>query len=214
MHQNVYFNVFNSVLYVIFFDRKENDEKKLSELLSIMKDGLPGGELLLLSDIGFSGDIEENGSTFEENSKIKASVPAALGYIGIADDSGLCVDALGGAPGIYSARYSGLGDQGNIDKLLYELRGVPDELRTARFVCVMTAVFPDGRTVQARGEAEGVILRQRSGDNGFGYDPVFYYPPFGKTFAELDAGIKNTVSHRAKALAAFCPLLTKELQKC
>lgn len=191
-----------------------NNKKKLSELLSIMKDGLPGGELLLLSDIGFHGDIEENGSTFEENSKIKASVPAALGYIGIADDSGLCVDALGGAPGIYSARYSGLGDQGNIDKLLYELRGVPDELRTARFVCVMTAVFPDGRTVQARGEAEGVILRQRSGDNGFGYDPVFYYPPFGKTFAELDAGIKNTVSHRAKALAAFCPLLTKELQKC
>ena len=190
-----------------------NNKKKLAELLAITKDFLPGGELLLLPDIGFTGDIEENGKTFEENSKIKASVPASLGYIGIADDSGLCVDALGGAPGIYSARYSGKGDQANIDKLLYELKDVPEEFRTARFVCVVTAVFPDGRVVQSRGQAEGVILRERRGENGFGYDPVFYYPPLGMTFAELGADIKNRISHRAKALSAFCPMLEKELMK-
>ena len=190
-----------------------NNKKKLSELLAIMKNDLPDGTLLTLSDIGFNGDIVEDGGTFEENSKIKASVPASLGYIGIADDSGLCVDALGGAPGVYSARYSGTGDRGNIDKLLYELKDVPEEFRTARFVCVMTAVFPDGRTVQARGQAEGVILRERRGEDGFGYDPVFYYPPLCRTFAELTAGEKNMISHRAKAIAAFCPLLKKELIK-
>ncbi len=191
-----------------------NNKRKLAELLAIMKEDLPGNELLLLSDIGFTGDIEENGSTFEENSKIKASVPASLGYIGIADDSGLCVDVLGGAPGVYSARYSGKGDEENIDRLLYELRGVPDEKRTARFVCVMTAAFPDGRIIRARGEAEGLILRERRGVSGFGYDPVFYYPPLHASFAEIGAEEKNRISHRAKALAAFCPLLKKELLKC
>jgi XTP/dITP diphosphohydrolase len=191
-----------------------NNKRKLAELLAIMKEELPDNELLLLSDIGFTGDIEENGSTFEENSKIKASVPASLGYIGIADDSGLCVDALGGAPGVYSARYSGKGDEENIDRLLYELRGVPDEKRTARFVCVMTAAFPDGRIIRARGEAEGLILRERRGVSGFGYDPVFYYPPLHASFAEIGAEEKNRISHRAKALAAFCPLLKKELLKC
>ncbi|MBQ1846833.1 MAG: RdgB/HAM1 family non-canonical purine NTP pyrophosphatase [Clostridia bacterium] len=191
-----------------------NNKRKLAELLAIMKEDLPGNELLLLSDIGFTGDIEENGSTFEENSKIKASVPASLGYIGIADDSGLCVDALGGAPGVYSARYSGKGDEENIDRLLYELRSVPDEKRTARFVCVMTAAFPDGRIIRARGEAEGLILRERRGVSGFGYDPVFYYPPLHASFAEIGAEEKNRISHRAKALAAFCPLLKKELLKC
>ena len=191
-----------------------NNKRKLAELLAIMKEDLPDNELLLLSDIGFTGDIEENGSTFEENSKIKASVPASLGYIGIADDSGLCVDALGGAPGVYSARYSGKGDEENIDRLLYELRSVPDEKRTARFVCVMTAAFPDGRIIRARGEAEGLILRERRGVSGFGYDPVFYYPPLHASFAEIGAEEKNRISHRAKALAAFCPLLKKELLKC
>ncbi|MBQ3869581.1 MAG: RdgB/HAM1 family non-canonical purine NTP pyrophosphatase [Clostridia bacterium] len=191
-----------------------NNKRKLAELLAIMKEDLPGNELLLLSDIGFTGDIEENGSTFEENSKIKASVPVSLGYIGIADDSGLCVDALGGAPGVYSARYSGKGDEENIDRPLYELRSVPDEKRTARFVCVMTAAFPDGRIIRARGEAEGLILRERRGVSGFGYDPVFYYPPLHASFAEIGAEEKNRISHRAKALAAFCPLLKKELLKC
>ena len=191
-----------------------NNKKKLAELLSITRDFLPGNELLLLSDVGFYGDIEENGSTFEENSQIKAAVPASLGYIGIADDSGLCVDALCGAPGIYSARYSGEGDDKNIAKLLYELRGVPEEQRTARFVCVMTAVFPDGRVIRARGEAEGLIISERRGENGFGYDPVFYVPEYGRTFAEIGPELKNKISHRAKALAAFCPLLQKELSLC
>jgi XTP/dITP diphosphohydrolase len=179
-----------------------------------MHDDLPGNELLLLSDIGCCGDIEEDGSTFEENSKIKASVPASLGYIGVADDSGLCVDALGGAPGVYSARYSGMGDRANLEKLLYELRAVRDKERTAKFVWVMTAVFPDGRVVQARGEAHGLILREQRGSSGFGYDPVFLYPPLGLTFAELEPEQKNLISHRARALAAFCPLFRKELSKC
>ncbi len=191
-----------------------NNKKKLAELFAIMHDDLPGNELLLLSDIGCCGDIEEDGSTFEENSKIKASVPASLGYIGVADDSGLCVDALGGAPGVYSARYSGMGDRANLEKLLYELRDVPDKERTAKFVCVMTAVFPDGRVVQARGEAHGLILREQRGSSGFGYDPVFLYPPLGLTFAELEPEQKNLISHRARALAAFCPLFRKELSKC
>jgi XTP/dITP diphosphohydrolase len=167
--------------------------------------------VLSLGDIGYTGDIEETGDTFEENSKIKASVPASLGYIGIADDSGLCVDALGGAPGVHSARYSGGGDAENIKKLLSELEDVPDEKRGAKFVCVMTAVFPDGKTVSARGEARGVILREKKGEDGFGYDPVFYSTDLNKTFAEAEPDEKNKVSHRGRALALFCEKLKGEI---
>ena len=184
-----------------------NNKKKIAELRIILSDLMPECEVLSLADAGITGDIEENGSTFEENSVIKASVPAKLGYIGIADDSGLCVDALDGAPGVYSARYSGNGDQANIDKLLTELYNVPDEKRTAKFVCVMSAVFSDGKTITARGEAHGVILRERRGEDGFGYDPVFYSTDLHKTFAEASADEKNKVSHRGRALAAFCDKL-------
>ena len=184
-----------------------NNKKKITELKTILSSLLPECEVLSLSDAGIEGDIEENGKTFEENSVIKASVPAKLGYIGIADDSGLCADALDGAPGVYSARYSGGGDQANIDKLLSELENVPDEKRTAKFVCVMSAVFPDGRIITARGEAHGVILRERRGDDGFGYDPVFYSADLQKTFAEASADEKNKVSHRGRALSLFCAKL-------
>ena len=184
-----------------------NNKKKITELKTILSSLLPECEVLSLSDAGIEGDIEEIGKTFEENSVIKASVPAKLGYIGIADDSGLCVDALDGAPGVYSARYSGGGDQANIDKLLSELENVPDEKRTAKFVCVMSAVFPDGKIITARGEAHGVILRERRGDDGFGYDPVFYSTDLQKTFAEASADEKNKVSHRGRALSLFCAKL-------
>ena len=182
-----------------------NNKKKISELRAILGGLLPDCTVCSLSDIGYAGDIEENGTSFEENSVIKASVPARLGYIGIADDSGLCVDALGGAPGIYSARYSGKGDRENNVKLLSGLEGKTD--RGAKFVCVMSAVFPDGRIVTARGEVRGTILTEPRGNDGFGYDPLFYCPEIGKTFAEASAEEKNAVSHRGRALAAFCEKL-------
>lgn len=182
-----------------------NNKKKIAELRTILGDLMPGCEVLSLDDAGLGGDIEENGVTFEENSIIKASVPAAHGYIGIADDSGLCVDALGGAPGVHSARYSGKGDAENNKKLLSELSGVTD--RGAAFVCVMSAVFPDGRIITARGQVRGVILESPRGCDGFGYDPLFYCPELGKTFAEAGAAEKNSVSHRGRALAAFCEKL-------
>lgn len=186
-----------------------NNKKKIRELRTILGKLLPECIVYSLSDIGFEGDIEENGTSFEENSIIKASVPARLGYIGVADDSGLCVDALGGAPGIYSARYSGKGDRENNIKLLSELEGKED--RGAGFVCVMSAVFPDGRIVTARGEVRGTILTAPRGDDGFGYDPLFYCPELGKSFAEASADEKNAVSHRGRALAAFCEKLRKIL---
>ena len=180
-----------------------NNKKKITELRAILSSLLPECEVMSLKEAGIEGDIEENGATFEENSIIKASVPAKLGYIGIADDSGLCVDALDGAPGIYSARYSGGGDQANIEKLLKELDPVPEQQRTAKFVCVMSAVFPDDRIITARGETYGVILREQRGEDGFGYDPVFYSTDLNKTFAEASADEKNKVSHRGRALTLF-----------
>ena len=183
---------------------------KIKELETLLREISPDIEILGLDDIGFEGDIEENGETFEENAFIKASVPAKLGYIGIADDSGLCVDALGGAPGIYSARYSGKGSEANNDKLLLFMDPVPDDKRQARFVSVICVVFPDGRPdIMVRGECKGVITRERRGNGGFGYDPLFYYPPLGATFGELDADTKNKISHRANAMKK----LAEEIKK-
>ena len=185
-----------------------NNKKKISELRAILGGLLPDCTVCSLSDIGYAGDIEENGTSFEENSVIKASVPARLGYIGIADDSGLCVDALGGAPGIYSARYSGKGDRENNVKLLSGLEGKTD--RGAKFVCVMSAVFPDGRIVTARGEVRGTILTEPRGNDGFGYDPLFYLPEYGCTSAQLSPEEKNRISHRSHALHKLLEELGKE----
>ena len=166
--------------------------------------------VLSLDDIGYYGDIEENGKTFEENAICKASVPAKLGYIGIADDSGICVDALKGAPGIYSARFSGGSDEDNNDLLLEKLEGESD--RGAKYVCAIACVFPDhSADFTVRGECFGRILTERRGEGGFGYDPLFYYEPFGKTFAEVDLAKKNTVSHRAVAMRSFIKKLVKVL---
>lgn len=166
--------------------------------------------VLSLNDIGYYAEIEENGRTFEENAFLKASVPAKLGYIGIADDSGLCVEALGGAPGVYSARFSGGDDEENNDYLLQKLQG--ESNRNAKYVCAMACVFPDhSKDFTVRGECYGKILTQRRGTSGFGYDPLFFYEPFGKTFAEVDMAQKNGVSHRGVAMRSLIKKLTKVL---
>ena len=164
-------------------------------------------ELVLQSDLGVDIDVEENGTTFEENSFIKAkAVMEATGLPALADDSGIAVDALNGEPGIYSARYGfddTLDDWGRLLLLLKNTEHVPDGQRQAQFVCVITMVTPEGKTIQARGEIHGELLREAKGENGFGYDPIFYYPPMGMTTAEMAAEEKNRVSHRANALKVF-----------
>lgn len=166
--------------------------------------------VLSLDDIGFYGEIEESGENFEENAISKASVPARLGYIGIADDSGLCVDALNGAPGIYSARFSGGDDEDNNDLLLEKLKN--ESNRDAKYVCAMACVFPDHvNDFTVKGECYGKILTKRVGEGGFGYDPLFYFEPFGKTFAQVDLAKKNTVSHRAVAMRSLIKKLAKVL---
>ena len=185
---------------------------KLVEISAILKP--LDVELVLESDLGVDVEVEETGSTFEENSFLKANaVRKATGLPALADDSGIAVDALGGAPGVHSARYGddpALDDWGRLLLLLKNTEQVPDGQRQAQFVSVITLVYPDGRVIQARGEAHGELLREAHGEGGFGYDPIFYYPPAGKTFAELTAGEKNQVSHRAKALKLFYETLCEE----
>lgn len=171
--------------------------------------------LLSLDEIGYYGDTEETGKSFEENAFIKAAVPAALGYIGVADDSGLIVDALGGAPGIYSARYSGEDADAarNNEKLLRELERCPEPARTARFFCAVSCVFPDGREpITATGSCEGRILCAPRGEGGFGYDPLFYYPPLDRSFGELSPEEKNRISHRSAAMREFAVKLSLRLK--
>ena len=185
------------------------NKHKIGELEALLGKHIPNIEILSLDDIGFEGDIDENGQTFEENAFIKARAVAAMGYVGLGDDSGLCVRALGGAPGIYSARYAGEhgNDGANNKKLLSELSGKED--RYAEFVCTIACVFPDGRECSVRGFVGGTIVDEYRGQGGFGYDPIFYYEPFGKTLAELSADEKNSVSHRGRAIE----LLATELKK-
>ena len=166
-----------------------------------------GFELVLQSELGVDIDVEETGTTFEENSFIKAeAVMKATGLPALADDSGIAVDALNGEPGVYSARYGfddTLDDWGRLELLLKNTEHVPDGQRQAQFVCVITMVTPDGQTIQARGEIHGELTREPAGENGFGYDPIFYYPPLGKTTEELSPEEKNAVSHRGNALKVF-----------
>lgn len=148
-------------------------------------------------------EVEETGTTFEENSLIKAeAIMKATGMPAIADDSGLEADALNGAPGVYSARFSGEGatDESNNAKLLKLMENIPDDERSARFVSVVTLCFPDGTVVAARGECPGTLRRSPRGDGGFGYDPLFVPVGYDKTYAEISAEEKNIISHRAKAL--------------
>lgn len=177
---------------------------KLTELSAILSQH--GFEIALESEYGLDIDVDETGTTFEENSLLKAeAVMKASGLPVLADDSGLMVDALNGAPGVYSARYGHKSSDGERTEFLLEnMKDVPDEKRTAKFVCVITCLWPDGRKIVARGECPGVITREVHGENGFGYDPVFYLPELGMTYAELPSEQKNAISHRARALQEFC----------
>ena len=194
------------------------NQKKIGELRTLLSEGFDDLEILSLDDVGFVGDIEEDGETFEENALIKARAAAKSGYIGVADDSGLSVDALGGEPGVYSARYAARcnfagdhDDEGNNQCLLYNLRDVADEDRTGAYVCAIACVFPDGREFTVRGESRGRILREYHGNGGFGYDPLFYFDQFGKTFAEVSTAEKHSVSHRGIAIRRFTEKLKEML---
>lgn len=183
---------------------------KVKEIRMIMAD--LGVEILSMKEAGISIDIEEDGSTYEENALIKArAVAACTDAIVMADDSGLEVDALNKEPGVLSARYMGEDTPYSIKngEIIKRLTGVPDEERSARFVCAIAAVLPDGRELTTRATIEGRIGYEEKGANGFGYDPIFYVPEFGKTTAELTEEEKNKVSHRGKALE----LMKKELKK-
>ena len=180
------------------------NQHKLTELSAILSQ--LGFEIALESEYGLDIDVEETGTTFEENSFLKAdAVMKASGLPVLADDSGLMVDALDGAPGVYSARYGHkASDKERTAYLLENMKDVPEGKRGARFVCVITCLFPDGRKIVARGECPGVIARAPHGENGFGYDPIFYLTELGMTYAELPGEQKNAISHRARALQDFC----------
>ena len=182
---------------------------KISELQALLRKYIADIEILSLDDIGFEGDIVEDGSTFEENAIIKAKAVASLGYIGVSDDSGLSVRALGGAPGVYSARYAGEhgDDAANNSLLLKNLEAESD--RYAEFVCVIACILPENidKPHTFRGATGGRIIDEYRGKGGFGYDPLFFYEPMGKTFAEMTAEEKNSISHRGKAIALFAEKL-------
>ena len=184
------------------------NQKKIKEMETILATHFPGVRILSLDDVGFEGDIEENGTTYEENALIKARTAVEAGgnrYAAIADDSGLCVDALNGAPGVYSARYAGEGhdDKANNAKLMEDMKDVPDEKRTCRFISAVALARRGRPVLVVEGKAEGLLLRAPAGENGFGYDPIFVPEGYDKTFAELSSEIKNTISHRARAMEKF-----------
>lgn len=184
------------------------NQGKVRELQNLLVD--ESIEVLSLRDIPDWEDVEETGVTFADNAALKARVAVQrTGLIALADDSGLEVDALDGAPGVYSARYAGepKSDERNTDKLLHSLDTIPEEKRTARFRCALVMVTPFGKEYLTEGAVEGRILTQRRGSDGFGYDPVFYLPEFARTMAELTMTEKNSLSHRAQAFCKMIPIL-------
>lgn len=180
-----------------------NKIREMSAILASKAELLGELRIVTLDELGLTDDVEETGATFEENALIKAGVGAKAGYISVADDSGLEIDALGGAPGVYSARYSGGGDEENNRLVLKNLEGVPEEQRTARYVAAIACVFPDGRSFTVRGTVEGRILTEAVGSGGFGYDPLFYSFEAGCSFGVYPPEEKNKISHRARALSLF-----------
>lgn len=180
---------------------------KIKEIQAVLSELGLDVKLLSLDDIGYVGEIEETGATFEENAVIKAKAASNMGYYAIADDSGLMVDSLDGRPGVYSARYAGepCNDENNNDKLLAEMDNVPDDKRGASFVSVIAFVDPfiPENSFTVRGECPGVMLRERRGYDGFGYDPLFYIPHLDKTYAQITVEEKNAVSHRGKSIRLF-----------
>ena len=184
------------------------NKHKIEEWQATLKKYIDGVEILSLDEVGIFEDIVEDGDTFEANALIKARAAAKSGYIGVGEDSGLEVNALGGEPGVYSARYAGEhgNDAANNELLLSRLADKED--RSARFVCAIGCVFPDGEEV-FRGETEGVIIDEYRGAGGFGYDPLFLYEPMGKTFSEMSGEEKNSISHRGRAIEIFAAALAK-----
>lgn len=181
---------------------------KVRELQELLAD--EEFEVLSLQDVPDWQEVEETGDTFADNAALKAKAAVKhTGMIALADDSGLEVDALNGAPGVYSARFAGepKDDERNNDKLLQMLEDVSDENRTARFRCALVVVTPEGEEYLTEGTVEGRILRQRRGQEGFGYDPLFFVPDFGRTMAELTLVQKNKFSHRAQAFLKAIPIL-------
>ncbi len=189
-----------------------NNAHKLEEIRAILS--TLGMEVVPQKELNINIEPEETGTTFEENSYIKAkTIMDACGLPTIADDSGLMVDALNGEPGVYSARYGGeqnRSDRDRLEYLLSRMEDVEDPNRTARFVTVITLLMPDGRKLVARGECPGRILTAPEGENGFGYDPVFFCPEAGCSFARLTSEEKNRISHRARALTAFVQKIREE----
>ena len=185
------------------------NQGKVIEFRRILEElGATNLEVIGLDSFPEIGEIEETGSTFEENSLLKArTISAITGLPALADDSGICVDYLNGAPGIYSARYSGAGDVANNMKLLEELKSVPEENRTAYFICVAAYVRPDGFEKVAEGRFFGTILYETRGSGGFGYDPLFKPEGMNCSAAELSASQKDQISHRGKALRAIAPFI-------
>lgn len=193
---------------IVFATGNEGKMREIREILSDLE-----ADIYSMKEMGIDVPIEENGSTFEENAVIKAKTVAAVcGEIVLADDSGLEIDYLGKEPGIYSARYMGEDTSYSIKNanLIERLAGVPDEERTARFVCAIAAAFPDGTVATSHGVIEGRIGYEERGSNGFGYDPIFYVPEYGKSTAELTEDEKNRISHRGKALRKIKEELKKK----
>lgn len=181
---------------------------KMKEIKAILGD--IGEEILSMKEAGIDMDIVEDGSTFEENAIIKAkAVMERTGKLALADDSGLEIDALNKEPGIYSARYMGEDTPYEIknSNLIERMKGVKGKDRSARFVCVIAAAFPDGEIITTRGTIEGVIAEEPAGENGFGYDPIVYVPEYGMTTGQMDPDAKNAISHRVKALTAMKKIL-------
>ena len=190
-----------------------SNEGKMREVRLILADC--GYEVVSMKEAGVKVDVEETGTTFEENAILKAEAVSRLtGEIAMADDSGLEIDYLNKEPGIYSARYAGVDTSYDIKNnlLLERLAGVPDEKRTARFVCAIAAAFPDGTTEVVRGTIEGIIGHEIAGENGFGYDPIFYLPQYGLTTAQISPELKNELSHRGNALRAMRVIMERKYE--
>ena len=192
-----------------------HNKKKIVEMQRLLRLRIPGIELISPEEVGIFGEAVEDGTTFEENALLKAHYCARAGYYVFADDSGLEVDALDGRPGVYSARYAGepCNDQNNNDLLLSEMRDVPAEKRTARYVSVIACVTPSGEELTARATCEGVMLFEPRGNGGFGYDPLFYVPELKKTFAEVTPEEKDAISHRGRAVRLFLDLHADKIRE-
>ena len=189
---------------------------KLLELQRILTTIAPHVNLVSVSQFPEIGDVEETGSTFEENALLKAeTIAMKTGLAAIADDSGLCIDALNGAPGVLSARWSGVhgDDRANLEKVLREMEEIQPEMRTGKFVSVVALALPDGRNEICRGEVHGVIRYSPIGDGGFGYDPIFQPTGYQKTMAELNADEKDRISHRGQAMRAIAPVIAELLSQ-